>query len=223
VAATETSLTVLAPALDERTLLMDVGSTKGDVVQAAQRSLGNKLPCFVPAHPIAGSERAGVEAAHAGLYRGQPLILTPLPETGAGQLARAEQLWQALGCHVKTMTPASHDATFAAVSHLPHLLAFAFINGLAAQAQGSQFMSLAGPGFRDFSRIAASDPTVWRDIFAANAPEILRQLGDFRHALDTLEDHLKAIAQPHEAPQHLSALEQAIAQASAVRSQWKNA
>lgn len=230
VAATETSLVALAPALDDQALLMDVGSTKHDVVQAAQRSLGHKLPCFVPAHPIAGSERAGVEAAHAQLYQGQPLILTPTEQTAAPQLAQAKSLWQALGCQVSSMTPQAHDATFAAVSHLPHLLAFAFIQGLSGQPQGADFMSLAGPGFRDFSRIAASDPVVWRDIFAANATDVLQQLGHFRRALDAFENTLQAIAKhPTQTPnspnadllQHLNTLEQQIAQASAVRSQWK--
>ncbi len=228
VAATASSLREMAPFLRDDTLLMDVGSTKGDVVQAAQRHLGDKLPFFVPAHPIAGSERAGVEAAHADLYRGQPLILTPIAETDATPLARAHHLWQALGCQVSRMTPEAHDATFAAVSHLPHLLAFAFIQGLSEQPQGAEFMSLAGPGFRDFSRIAASDPAVWRDIFSANASELLVQLSHFRHALTSFETQLQALAQgqtdqnltQNSAP-HLAMLEQQIAQASAVRAKWK--
>jgi len=228
VAATASSLREMAPFLRVDTLLMDVGSTKGDVVQAAQRHLGDKLPCFVPAHPIAGSERAGVEAAHADLYRGQPLILTPIAETDATPLGRAHHLWQALGCQVSRMSPEAHDATFAAVSHLPHLLAFAFIQGLSEQPQGAEFMSLAGPGFRDFSRIAASDPAVWRDIFSANASELLVQLSHFRHALTSFETQLQALAQgqtdqnltQNSAP-HLAMLEQQIAQASAVRAKWK--
>ena len=120
------------------------------------------------------------------------------------------------------MTPQTHDATFAAVSHLPHLLAFAFIQGLSSQAQGADYMSLAGPGFRDFSRIAASDPTVWRDIFAANASELLHQLGSFRQSLDAFESHLHAVTQNQDLAQHLEGLEKQIAQASAIRTQWKN-
>ena len=154
VSATRQSLEAIVPALSPNALLMDVGSTKCDVVAAARQALGERLSCFVPAHPIAGKELAGIEHAEGNLYKNRRTILTPLPETGATQMGQAQEIWQALGSTVFTMTPETHDATFAAVSHLPHLLAFAAVNGLMAQTEGADFLRMAGPGFRDFSRIA---------------------------------------------------------------------
>ena len=122
VSATRQSLEAIVPALSPNALLMDVGSTKCDVVAAARQALGERLSCFVPAHPIAGKELAGIEHAEGNLYKNRRTILTPLPETGAIQMGQAQEIWQALGSTVFTMTPETHDATFAAVSHLPHLL-----------------------------------------------------------------------------------------------------
>ncbi|TSE26442.1 Prephenate dehydrogenase [Tepidimonas sediminis] len=188
VAATEATLRALAPALADDTLLMDVGSTKADVVAAARAALdARRLARFVPAHPIAGKEKAGVEHACADLYRGAPVILTPLPQTAADAQRRARTLWQALGARVHAMSPHEHDAALAAVSHLPHLLAFAAMHALAQQPDGGRFLALAGPGFRDFTRIAASDPEVWRDILHANAAEVRAQAAAFRAALDAFE------------------------------------
>lgn len=213
VAATEDTFKAIRHLLTPQALLMDVGSTKGDVVDAAQRVLRDHLAGFVPAHPITGKEVAGVEHADPDLYLNRQVILTPTEHTSPAQTERAEQLWRALGAQVLRMSPQQHDATYAAVSHLPHLLAFAYINGLAAQADGRQFMALAGPGFRDFSRIAASDPSVWRDILLANRDEVLAQSRHFRAALDALE---QAVSE-----QRADLLVPLIEQARALRSPWQ--
>lgn len=213
VSQTAACLREIAPHLQTHALLMDVGSTKTDVVAAAQAALGDKLPCFLPAHPIAGKAQAGVDHAEATLYQDRALILTPLPHNTPTQIAQATTLWQALGSRVHQMTPEAHDATFAAVSHVPHLLAFAQVNGLLQQPEGEAFLKLAGPGFRDFSRIAASDPAVWRDILLANAQQVLTQTMHFRLALEQLE---AAITQGDAA--QLQAL---VAQASQARQAWQ--
>ena len=212
VSRTAECLSTIAPDLSPECLLMDVGSTKTDVMAAAMAHLGERLSCFVPSHPIAGKAQAGVDHAEAGLYQDRRTILTPLAKTGAAQLEQAKQVWTAIGSHVSLMNPQDHDATFAAVSHVPHLLAFAAVNALSAQDQGAAFMKMAGPGFRDFSRIAASDPAVWRDILSANQAEVLIQTGHFRAALDAFENAI----------QHndLDTLKQLIEQASKVRSAW---
>ena len=212
VGAMHSSFTAMRDVLQPNTLLMDVGSTKCDVIAAAQATLGERLSCFVPAHPIAGKEVAGIEHAEASLYQERRTILTPLPKTSIHKMQAAHEVWTAIGSHVSNMTPEAHDATFAAVSHLPHMLAFAAVNALMAQPQGAAFLDMAGPGFRDFSRIAASDASVWRDILNANHAEVLTQVAHFRAALDQFEDALKL--GDAQALQHL------IQQASDVRSAW---
>jgi prephenate dehydrogenase len=212
VAATEPTFKAIRHLIKPHMLLMDVGSTKRDVVDAARRVLGQNLGGFVPAHPIAGKEMAGVEHADAHLYHGKQVILTPIERTLTAQLQKAEKVWKALGCHVRMMSPDAHDAAYAAVSHLPHLLAFAYMNGITQQPHGAEFLELAGPGFRDFSRIAASDPQVWRDIFSTNRDELLAQSRHFRQALQALED---AIQQG--SPDALTTL---IDQARVARSRW---
>ena len=212
VAATQSILAALVGALSPQALLMDVGSTKRDVVQAAALALGDKLPTFVPAHPIAGKEVAGVAHADVDLYSGCQLILTPTEQTGKAQLAQAQTLWTALGAQVRTMSALEHDSAFAAVSHLPHMLAFAAMNAINAQDQAAQFLSLAGPGFRDFTRIAASDPAVWRDILHANRDQLLLQSQHLREALQAFET---ALAQGDSA-----ALQALITAASQSRAAW---
>ena len=212
VAATQSTLAALAGSLSPQALLMDVGSTKRDVVQAAALALGDKLATFVPAHPIAGKEVAGVAHADVDLYSGCQLILTPTEQTGTTQLAQAQALWAALGAQVRTMSALEHDSAFAAVSHLPHMLAFAAMNAVNAQAQAAQFLSLAGPGFRDFTRIAASDPAVWRDILHANRDQLLLQSQHLREALQSFET---ALAQGDSA-----ALQALITAASQSRVAW---
>ena len=212
VGAMQSSFAAMRDALASQALLMDVGSTKCDVIAAAQTHLGDRLNCFMPAHPIAGKEVAGIEHAEATLYHERRTILTPLPQNSIRQIKMASEVWTAIGSHVSHMTPEAHDATFAAVSHLPHLLAFAAVNALTAQPQGAAFLEMAGPGFRDFSRIAASDPAVWRDILSANQSEVLTQMAHFRAALDQFENVLKQ--------DNTAALQQLIQQASDVRSAW---
>lgn len=214
VAATLQSLQAIAPMLSADTLVMDVGSTKRDVVAAARQALGDKFACFVPAHPICGKEVSGVEHADADLYAGKKLILTPLLETGAEQLTQARRLWQALTCEVSDMTPEAHDAAYAAVSHLPHLLAFAAMNALASPA-GAKHLPLAGSGFRDFSRIAASEPSMWRDILLANRDEVLAQSALFKAQLQQLENALHS--------GNAVQLQALITQASQARAQWQTA
>jgi len=215
VSATEASFQAIAQELSSNCLVMDVGSTKSDVLAAAKAALGNKFAQFVPAHPIAGKEVAGVEHADADLYTGCQVILTPTDLTdltGKTQLQQATSVWQALGCKVRHMSATDHDAAFAAVSHLPHLLAFAFMNGISSQKQRSEFLDLAGPGFRDFTRIAAGDPKVWRDIFLANSAEVLAQSQNFRSSLEALE---RAVLAGDSA-----AIEALISQASHLRAHW---
>lgn len=206
------SFEAMRDALAPNALLMDVGSTKCDVIAAAQATLGERLSCFVPAHPIAGKELAGIEYADAQLYQGRRTILTPLPQTSIHRAQAAHHVWTTVGSQVSTMTPQAHDATYAAVSHLPHLLAFAAVNAIVSQSQGAEFLEMAGPGFRDFSRIAASDPAVWRDILSANRVEVLTQVAHFRAALDQFEQTMQQ--------GNTAALQQLIVQASVTRSAW---
>ena len=215
VSASEASFEALHPFYPfphPNTLVMDVGSTKVDVVAAAERALGSSARLFVPAHPIAGKEVSGVEHADASLYAGKKVILTPTPITSESHLQKATDLWKSLDCHVLTMRPEEHDAAFAAVSHLPHLLAFALVNAISQQPKGQQFLSLAGPGFRDFSRIAASEPRMWRDILLANRQKLLAQSRLFQHQLAELETLI--------ANADAEALERLIAQASNTRAEW---
>ncbi|UXH76662.1 prephenate dehydrogenase [Roseateles amylovorans] len=212
VAATESTFKAIRHLVRNDVLLMDVGSTKSDVVDAARRALGKQFGSFVPAHPIAGKESAGVQHADAALYQGRQVILTPLEQTRAEMVQKATDVWSALGCQVLKMAPHHHDEAFAAVSHLPHLLAFAFFNAVARQPSGRDFLSLAGPGFRDFTRIAASDPAVWRDVLLANKSEVLAQSQRFKEALDELEALIKR--------GDGAALDALIRQAAEGRSQW---
>ena len=213
VAATESTLKAIKHLVTPQMLLMDVGSTKADVVQAARRALRDQIGSFVPAHPITGREVSGVEHADVDLYTGRQVILTPTERTLTAQLHRAEDVWRALGCHVSSMSPEAHDASFAAVSHLPHMLAFAMISGITAQPNADELLALAGPGFRDFTRIAASDPKMWRDILRANRDEVLAQSRVFKQALQTLEEAMQA--------DNDQALEDLITLASHTRAHWR--
>ncbi|WP_423599610.1 prephenate dehydrogenase [Roseateles sp. MS654] len=213
VAATESTLKAIRHLVRSDVLLMDVGSTKSDVVDAARRALGKQLPSFVPAHPIAGKESAGVLHADAALYQGRQVILTPLEQTKPEMVQKATDVWSALGCQVLKMAPHHHDEAFAAVSHLPHLLAYAYFSAVAKQPSGRDFLSLAGPGFRDFTRIAASDPAVWRDVLIANRQDLLAQSQRFREVLDQMEQAIRNA--------DASALEAMIRQASEGRAQWQ--
>lgn len=213
VAATEATLRTMAHLVTPQMLVMDVGSTKADVIKAAHAALGERMASFVPAHPIAGKEVAGVEHADASLYEGAQVILTPTEHTPAAQLARARAIWQALGSQVKTMAPEAHDSALATVSHLPHLLAFAMMQSVLEQPNSDEVLSLAGPGFRDFTRIGAGDPRLWRDVLLANREQVLAQSRHFRAALAQLE----ALMQDGDGQQ----LQQQLALASAARAHWR--
>jgi len=212
VAATEATFKAIRHLVTPQMLIMDVGSTKRDVIDAGRRALRDHVGSFVPAHPIAGKEVSGVEHADPDLYAGKQVILTPIERTRSVQLQQAVDVWTALGCRVQKMTPEAHDAAFAAVSHLPHLIAFALMNAISSQPQGQDFLSLAGPGFRDFTRIAASDPQVWRDILLSNREELLAQSRGFQYQLRTLERLISS--------GDAAALEGLIDQASRARAGW---
>lgn len=213
VSATEATLRAIKHLVTPQMLVMDVGSTKADVVQAARRALRDQVGSFVPAHPITGREVSGVEHADADLYTGRQVILTPTERTLTVQLKKAQDLWTALGCRVSSMSPESHDCAFAAVSHLPHLLAFSLIHSITNQVQSDAFLSLAGPGFRDFTRIAASDPKVWRDILLANREELLAQSSLFQQALQQLETAMRN--------NDAQAIEDTLTLASETRAHWR--
>ena len=215
VAATETTFKAIQHLVTPEMLIMDVGSTKRDVIDAGRRALREQIGSFVPAHPIAGKEVSGIEHADADLYQGKQVILTPIERTLEPQLQKATDVWSALGCRVIRMSPESHDAAFAAVSHLPHLISFAFMNAISGQLQGKEYLALAGPGFRDFSRIAASDPKMWRDVMLSNHEELLAQVKVFQRSLQALELVI--------ASGNSEALEGLIEQASRTRSQWRMA
>jgi prephenate dehydrogenase len=213
VAATEATLKAIRHLVTKEMLIMDVGSTKRDVIDAARRVLRDNVSAFVPCHPISGKEVSGVENADPDLYNGKQVILTPVDRTDPAHVERAVKVWEALQCRVQQMTPEAHDAAFAAVSHLPHLIAFALINGITAQKQGEDFLNLAGPGFRDFTRIAASEPKMWRDILLANRQELLQQSKIFKETLAAMEQMMDT--------GNAEALEALIDQASRTRAQWR--
>jgi prephenate dehydrogenase len=169
-------MALIAPHLGAHTLVTDGGSTKTDVVHHAYAEFGDKISRFVPAHPIAGAEQSGAAAAGAELYVGKKVILTPLPENAASAVARVQFAWQTCGANVHMLSYDQHDAVFAAVSHLPHLLAFALVHDLAQRENRELLLSFAASGFRDFTRIAASSPEMWRDICIANREALLKEL-----------------------------------------------
>lgn len=215
VSATEATFKTIRHLVGPQTLIMDVGSTKRDVVDAARRVLREHVGSFVPCHPIAGKEASGIDYADVNMYNGKQVIVTPIERTLNVQLQKAVDVWTALGSHVVKMSPQGHDAAFAAVSHLPHLVAFALMHSIATQPHGKDYLSLAGPGFRDFSRIAASDAKVWRDILLANREELLAQSQLFKQSLQAFEQLMSASKG--------DVLESLIAQASATRGDWRMA
>ena len=166
----------IAPALGPATVVTDAGSTKQDVIAAARRYLRAALPRFVPGHPIAGTERSGAAAASDALFRGRSVILTPLAETSADAHKRVAAAWAACGGVVGRLEPARNDEIFAAVSHLPHALAFALVAQLAARADAADYFRYAATGFRDFTRLANSDPEMWRDVCLGNATALRCEL-----------------------------------------------
>lgn len=180
-------LAQLRPHLRPDSLLTDAGSTKLEVVEAARTALGERIGQFVPGHPIAGAERSGPEAADAGLYRDRKVILTPLPENTPAGVARVRELWQACGAQVLEMDAQAHDRVLGSVSHMPHFLAAAYMAQVAGAGDAAQRLALAGSGFRDFTRIAAGSPEMWRDIFLSNRDALRTELAAVRETLDQME------------------------------------
>jgi prephenate dehydrogenase len=187
VGAMREALAAMAPGLAPAAVITDVGSTKQSVIDAARAALGDRVSRFVPSHPIAGGERPGVSHADPGLFAGRLAITTPTPQTDAEALQQVERLWRAVGAQVERLSPMDHDRIFAAVSHLPHVLAFALVDMIARSPDAAACFTHAGAGFRDFTRIAASSPAMWRDVCLANREPLLAQLASYRTQLAELE------------------------------------
>jgi len=183
-------LAAMAPRLGPATLVTDAGSTKQDVIAAARGALGAAFSRFVPAHPIAGSERSGAEAASTSLFRGRQVILTPTEETDSNAIERVREFWTRCGAIVSILTAERHDALLSAVSHLPHLLAFALIGELADRPDAADYWRVAGTGLRDFTRLAQSHPDMWRDICIANAARLRTDLAAYRGQLERIDTML---------------------------------
>ena len=202
----------MAGRLGPHTIVTDAGSTKQDVIAAARETLGVALPRFVPGHPIAGTEQSGAAAAFSTLYAERNVVLTPLPETDPLAVATVAAAWQTCGARVRTLEPAAHDRIFAAVSHLPHLLAFALVDELAGRPNAEDLFRFAASGFRDFTRIAASSPEMWRDIALANRAALQDEIAAFRAKLDRMSAMIAA--------GDSKALEAVFARARSARRAW---
>ena len=202
----------LTPHLKTGAIVTDAGSTKLNVVAAARAALGKHFADFVPGHPIAGSEQSGPGAARADLYQGRKVVLTPQADTRADALATVTALWEAAGAQVETLDAELHDHVFAAVSHLPHLAAFALVDELAQRADGDTFFRFAASGFRDFTRIAGSSPEMWRDIALANRAAVLTELDAYIVALQALRSAVSA--------EDAAALLAIFSRARAARTHW---
>ncbi|HEX5341522.1 MAG TPA: prephenate dehydrogenase/arogenate dehydrogenase family protein [Duganella sp.] len=192
VAQTEAILAAIAPHLQAGTMVTDAGSTKSDVVAAARRALGAKVAQFVPGHPIAGRETNGPDAAIDDLYVGKKVVITALPENAAEDVERVAQAWRACHAIIHRLTPEEHDKVFAAVSHLPHLLAYALVDDIARKPHADLLFQYAASGFRDFTRIAGSSPEMWRDISLANQSALLTELDAYMAQLTALRAQLAA-------------------------------
>ena len=201
VAQTASILQSIKPYLDTNTIVTDAGSTKGDVLAAAQSILGPQFSQFIGGHPIAGAEKSGVAAAKADLFIGKNVVLTPhinndalqantSTASRASNIARVTEMWQNCGANVTEMTAETHDSIFSAVSHLPHLLAFALVNEIASRPNAKELFSFAASGFRDFTRIAGSSPEMWRDISLANKTALLSDLTAFEKQISQLKQLL---------------------------------
>lgn len=212
VAQTKAILQSIQPHLNAHTVITDAGSTKGDVLAVAREILGDKFNQFVGGHPIAGAEKSGVAAAKADLFIGKNVVLTPTPETNIHAVRRASELWKICGANVSEMSAETHDNIFAAVSHLPHLLAFALVDDIASRPNAEQLFSFAASGFRDFTRIAGSSPEMWRDISLANKAALLSEISAFEAELTQLKQLLN-----YEDGAGLQAL---FERASHARNQW---
>lgn len=212
VAQTGPILATLLPWLEPHTIITDAGSTKSDVVAAARAVLGERIAQFVPGHPIAGRESNGPDAALAGLYRGKKTVITALPENPAASVERVAQAWRLCGAIIHRLAPEEHDKVFAAVSHLPHLLAYALVDDIAAKPHADLLFQYAASGFRDFTRIAGSSPEMWRDISMANRDALLVELDAYLAQLTKLRAMLAA--------SDAAALEGVYANAQHARRNW---
>ena len=180
----------MLPFLSEEAIVTDVGSVKGEVVEALAPLLGERK--FVPGHPIAGREKSGVEAAKEGLFKGARCILTPIPNTDPAALEKIRSLWEAVGSQVLFLEPGEHDVILGMMSHLPHVVAYALVNtALGAAEKREKLLSYSGGGFRDFTRIGASSPEMWKDICLSNRKAILAHLGAFEQTLSGLREMIK--------------------------------
>ena len=202
----------LAPLLGPRTVVTDAGSTKQAVIEIARKELGAALARFVPGHPVAGTEKSGADAAFPDLFRGRKVVLTPLAETEKSALNRVRDAWRQCGAEVLDLDPARHDAILAAVSHLPHVLAYALVHQVAIHEDAARLFGLAAGGFRDFTRIASSHPEMWRDICLSNRDALLRELDRFGSELAQVRNML--------AHGDAKALESLFAQARETRNRW---
>ncbi len=179
-------------ALNPNCVVTDVGSSKGSVVQAARAELGELIKRFVPGHPIAGNERSGVEAGFATLYQNRRVILTPLEETDVDATALITAMWQDCGAQVETLDVAHHDKVLAATSHLPHMLAYTLVHHLSNLNDHEEIFRYAAGGFRDFTRIASSDPVMWRDVCLANGDALLDLIEQYQRELDQVAAAIRA-------------------------------
>jgi prephenate dehydrogenase len=202
----------LKPNLKPDAVVTDGGSTKRDVVRAARAVLRSQVSQFVPAHPIAGAEKSGAAAAKADLFRDKRVVLTPLPQNSTEAVRRVSAAWGACGARLSKMTPEEHDEVFAAVSHLPHLLAYALVGDIAARRNAAQLFGYAAGGFRDFTRIASSHPEMWRDICVANRDKLARELRSFEKRLGRMKVLLRL--------KDGRRLEKSFAKARAARERW---
>lgn len=197
VAQTQKILEAIIPHLSQSTVVTDAGSTKSDIAQyvmnASKRAKNPEhfLSQFVGGHPIAGAEKSGVTAAKEDLFIGKNVVLTPNEKTSLEAIKLVRELWQTTGANVSEMTAQTHDQIFAAVSHLPHLLAFALVNNLANRPNAKQLFNFAASGFRDFTRIAGSSPEMWRDISLANKTALLNELEAYQAEISALHNLLK--------------------------------
>jgi len=213
VAQTQPLLERIAPFLDPDTIVTDAGSTKSDVVAAARAALGDRIRQFVPGHPIAGRESSGVDAALPDLYVSRNVVLCALPENRPDTVERVAAMWRATGAAVHAMTPAQHDRVFASVSHLPHLLSFALVEQILNSPDAALKFSFAAGGFRDFTRIAASSPEMWRDICVANRAALLDELDGYTAVLAQLRAAVEAADG--------AALEAVFARSREARTEWQ--
>ncbi len=202
----------LEPHLGSNTLITDAGSTKCDVILAAKEVLGKKVCQFVPAHPIAGGAQHGAAAARADLFQGKQTIICQLQENSAADVALVEEFWKALGSNIKRISAVQHDAIYAAVSHLPHILSYALMASVLNSEDAEQKLGHAGAGFRDFTRIAASSPEMWRDICIANKQAILKELDQYLNITQRLREMI--------AKEDTDGLEKVFQKASQARQKW---